>query len=30
MSRTKRLFVPLSPYEQQAMKALLEKQAAQG
>lgn len=30
MSRTKRLFVPLSPYEQQAMEALLEKQAAQG
>lgn len=30
MSRTKRLFVPLSPYEQQAMETLLEKQAAQG
>lgn len=30
MSRTKRLFVPLSPYEQQAMEALLEKQASQG
>lgn len=30
MSRTKRLFVPLSPYEQQAMESLLEKQAAQG
>lgn len=30
MSRTKRLFVPLSPYEQQDMEALLERQAAQG
>lgn len=30
MSRTKRVFVPLSPYEQQAMEALLEKQASQG
>lgn len=30
MNRTKRLFVPLSPYEQQAMESLLEKQASQG
>lgn len=30
MSRTKRLFVSLSPYEQQDIEALLEKQAAQG
>lgn len=30
MSRTKRLFVPFSLYEQQAMETLLEKQAAQG
>lgn len=30
MSRTKRLFVPLSPYDQQAMETLLERQAAQG
>lgn len=30
MSRTKRLFIPLSIYEQQAMESLLEKQAAAG
>ena len=30
MSRTKRLFVPLSPYDQQAMETLLERQATQG
>lgn len=30
MNRTKRLFVPLSIYDQQAMETLLEKQAAQG
>ena len=30
MNRRKRLFVPLSPYDQQAMETLLERQAAQG